>query len=234
MPKSILLLMLVLTSLISHGQNGYIASLRSEYDRYYGLDVLLHNGVKFRMDYKLHNGHPFWGIDNPFNAELVIKGKSYKDRSLKYNIEKQEFILIYKDYFGAEQQIVLNNSAIDTVKAEDILFIKNKFDEIKQNFIQEIYKGDISCYSARFKYLRFKGEKAPKSGYEYSTENKFYFLVIDNIVNEFGNKRTFLKAFPKKTKPEIKRYLATGRIRFRNISDRDIKNLVSYCEGLLR
>ena len=213
------------------GQNNNIDSLRSQFDEMYGLNVLLYNGRKFFPDNNPAIGFPYLQSQDSFQADLTIEGKKFKDRRVKYNLVKQEFILFYQDYNGQPKQIILNESAIDTIKMDGRVFIQNKFTKINQDFIQIIYGGKLSCYIGHYKNFQYK-TTGTDVGYEYSKVYHDYYLVIDDEVHPFKNKRTLVRIFPKGKRSLIKKYISLQHIRFKRISDQELKRIIMYCEEI--
>jgi hypothetical protein len=210
------------------GQNASIDSLRSDFDKLYGLDVLLSNGKRYFPDNNPVIGHPFWKSKDTFLADLTISGKTFKDQRLKYNLYKQEFILIYTNYNGQQGQIILNTSAIDSVNSETTKFIPNEFPEIKQTFVQLVYKGNLSCYIGWHKELQCNSFGA-KAGFEYTQEQCRYYLEYNGLVNQFINKSSFLRIFNAKDRTMVRKYISTNRIRFKKLDENNLRKLIAYC-----
>lgn len=227
---SFLLFLIVLTSI---AQTSMVDSLRSKYDQLYGLDMLLYNGEKYTEEVKAIEGHPFW-LDQPhFKGTLYIKGNIFENQKLRFNLNKEEFILLYTDYNLQPYQIILNNAWIDSIKTENVLFIKNVFTEIPHYFLQILYNGRMKCLIGREKKLNFQSQ-GDHIGYHYSNEIKQYYLVIDEKVNSFNRNKNFLRIFPKDKRRKIRQYMTSNRIKIKKISDDNLKKLVVYCEYILK
>ena len=213
----------------SWGQNGPIDSLRADFDKLYGLDVLLTNGKKYFPDNNPVIGNPFWRSNDPFLADLTISGKTFKNQSIKYNLNKQEFLLLYTNYNGQQGQIILNTSAIDSVNTGTYKFILNVFPEIKQQFVQLIHQGHISCYIGWYKELKFN-TLGPYAGFEYTKDFRMPYLVYDGKVYHFINKASFLRIFNLKERASIRKYISSNRFRFRKMDENNLRKLIAYCD----
>lgn len=211
-----------------------IDSLRAEYDKMYGLDVFLINGKKNFPENNPVKGHPFWRDQEPFSADIFIAGKTFHNFKLKYNIQKQEFILCYFDYNGQPQQIILNTAVIDSVRTGSFVFVKNNYPKIAEGFTQLIFKGSLSCYKRWHKKLTFQTSGENSGLYEYSTEYQTSYLVREEVVYRFKNKVTFLRIFPKEKKSTIKKYLLAHTLRFRGITDSDLSKIIAFCDEILK
>jgi hypothetical protein len=203
--------------------------LHADFDKAYGLDVLLNNGKKYFPFGNPVIGHPFWRSDNSFSGDITVSGKTFKNQQLKYNLHRQEFMLTYTNFNGQQGQIILNNLVIDSVRVEKYLFIPNKLPVIREQFVQLIYQGKLSCYIGLSKELKFNSTGV-NTGYKYTDANRTNYIVLNGIVHRFKKRSTFLGIFYGKNKAEIRKYLSSHRLRFRNIDENDLRKLVTYCE----
>ena len=216
-----------------YGQTMSIDSLRAAFDKLYGLDVLLNNGKKYFPDKNPIIGHAFWKSKDPFWADVTLSGKTFKDQSLKYNLDKQEFILVYTNFNGQQGQIILNTSVIDSVTAPIFKFVPNKYPEIKQQFVQLIYQGRLSCYIGWYKELKISSINGTKSGYQFSDDFHKNYLVYKGTVCRFSNKSSFIRIFNKTERVFIRKHILSNRLRFKNMDDGDLRKLIMYCEEIL-
>jgi len=230
MRKIVLLICVVLFVVhTSWGQNESIDSLRADFDKLYGLDVLLTNGKKYFPDNNPVISHPFWRSKDPFLADLTISGKTFKNQRIKYNLNKQEFLLLYTNYNGQQGQIILNTSAIDSVNTGMYRFVPSAFPEIKQQFVQLIYQGHLSCYIGWYKELKFN-TLGPYAGFEYTKDFRMYYLVSNGTVYQFTNKSSFLRIFSLKERASIRKYITSNRFRFRKMDENNLRKLITYCD----
>lgn len=211
------------------GQTGQIDSLHSVYDQMYGLDVTLNNGKKYIPDAAPVKGHPFWGGDAFFEADLTISGKTFRNRQLKYNLSKQEFLLHYTDLNGQKCQIILNSPFIDSVKTSGGLFVRNSCPEIELPFVKRIYQGKLACCVGLRKKLEFAAIGV-NTGYSYSKESRTYYLVRSQKAEQFTNKASFVKLFPAGNRATIREKIARLRLKFKKMDEKLLKQLVEFCD----
>lgn len=214
------------------GQSDWVDSLQAAYDQRYGLDMLLHNGEKYTSEVNPIKGHPFWHDDHGFVGDIYLKGEVFKARDLRYNLNKQEFILGYTDYNRQAHQIILNSFVIDSVRTDGISFITHTHPEIPQRFVQLVFDGQLVCYISRKKDLNFESQGA-NIGYHYTGEIRNYYLVFDGTVRLFNRKGNFLKLFPKENRKEIRTFLSSEQIEFKKITVNELKDLIAYCERII-
>lgn len=234
MQKNILVVFLIIFLIgKGYGQSMSTDSLRADYDKLYGLDVLLNNGKKYFPDKNPIVGHAFWKSKDSFLADVTISGRTFKNQSIKYNLDKQEFLLIYTNFNGQQGQIILNTSVIDSVIGRYFSFIPNKYPEIKQQFVQLIYQGRLSCYIGWYKELKISSINGVKSGYEFSDDFHKNYLVYKGTVYRFSNKSSFLRIFNKTERSSIRKYFSANRIILRSLDDIKLKKLIDYCDEIL-
>jgi len=211
------------------GQNTDSALVyKLRYDSLYGMDPQLFNGIKYFPEHSLARGYPFWQDNQPMKADLVYSGRYYKNLKIKYNLYIQEFILEYADQFGGLQQLILNRSNIDSVFINNTLFIRNKYSDIKEYFLQVIHEDKISCYFTWKKEYRFNNTGV-EVGHEYSDEMVTSYIVKNGRVYVFANNRSFLKIFPEDSRDSIREYMKDNRINVKKKMQADVKKLCVFC-----
>jgi hypothetical protein len=233
MQRIILVICLILLTGKGYGQTFPVDSLRADFDKLYGLDVLLNNGKKYFPDKNPIIGHAFWKSKDPFLANVTISGKTFTDHKFKYNLDKQEFILVYTNFNGQQGQIILNASVIDSVKGLSFCFVPNKYPEIKQQFVQLIYQGRLTCYIGWYKELKISSINGIKSGYVFSDDFHKNYLVYKGTVCRFSNKSSFLRIFTKAERVSIRKYISANRFTFKGLDDKKLRKLIAYCDEIL-
>ena len=217
---------------VALGQNTAVDSTRKKYDALYGLNNSLVNGKKNFPYYLDHHGHPFWNRGKPLLADLIIEGKRFQDQLVNYNIEQQDFILNYTDYNGGKKQLVLNAGNVDTIFIKDHVFVPNHNPKIKRAYLQFIYHNKIKCTKGWYKSLEVDKDANSRSGFKYQKEQTEWYLENEHKTVRFQNKKGFLAFFDKELRTQIKRYMNQKKVRFRSISDDEIKEVLIYSEQL--
>jgi len=214
------------------GQNKSIDSLRISYDQLYGLDVILTNGKKYFPDSRPVTGHPFWKSQDAFSGSLTISGSTFMNQQLKYDLNKQQFVLFYSNYNGQPCQIILNNTAIDSVRTENCLFIPNTNRDIPLPFVQLISKKNLTYYISWNKDLILNTLETPAI-YEYTKDYSRSYLTYKGTDYRFYNKSSFLRIFTQKERTSIKKYLSSNHLKFMKMNDNDLRKLISFYEQTL-
>lgn len=211
------------------GQTDVVDSVRTEFDKLYGLDVILNNGKKYFPESNPVIGYPFWKNEDSFWADLTIQGKYFRDKNLKYNTFRQEFVLLYTNLNGQDVQIILNSAGIDSVRLENTLFVPNPYPEIKLKFLQQIYSGQLTCYIGWYKEMQFN-RTGVNIGYIYSKDKHVNYLIYQGTVHRFTGKSSFLDIFSGYKRALIRKYLSSGHLKFKKMDEKELKDLISYCE----
>ncbi|RKD91571.1 hypothetical protein [Mangrovibacterium diazotrophicum] len=232
--RKVYLIIVLFVSLSSSvgAQSQLVDSLRQKYDEKYGLDVLLNNGRKYFPNNNPAKGHPYWETATPLRADLTVAGKFFPAQKVKYDLHTQQFVLIYLDENSREQDLVINNEAVDTIKIKEAVFIRNKFSEPAQPYLQVIHEGEIGCYISWSKMLQYN-RSGTNIGYEYTAEKKNYFLLREGQLYRFSSKSNFLKIFPKEEKTKLKKYMVSNHIRFNKMSTNQLQTLIEYGEDIM-
>lgn len=225
LPLISLIILLAVPS--TYGQSK-AAEQHQKFDQVYGLNPDLYNGRKYFRDNYGAIGHPYWIGEVALPARLTSGSKTYNNLSMKYELNKQFFILEFFDYNDAVQMIILNDYAIDTVYLNDAVFIRNPFEEINNKYVQLINTGYYSAFISCTKQFQYQS-MGVHTGYKYSEEIKERFLVTENKVYPFRNKRTFLNVFEKGDRKEIKAFISSNKIKFKKLTDMQFKELTAFC-----
>jgi hypothetical protein len=203
------------------------------FNQSYGTDYNLVNGIRYLNLYPSAEGHPFFGEDRFYNGKLVINKKVYQDVEFKYDIYNQEIILQYHYFTGSTDDIILIKEFIDEFEMDGKLFRKYTFPENIPRFYQVVSQGsNINCLYYWSKDL-LKGSSV-QSFFKYSPEKKISYLVIDNKINPFRGRKSFVKIFPSKYQKEIRLYLRSNKIWLRDASDMTIQKLFIHCNKLVQ
>ena len=78
------------------------------FDRVYGVDYNLVNGIRYLYPYARAHGHPFLGENRFYTGYAVINGHYYQDLLFKYDICNQQIILNHTFLSGGTEQIIIN------------------------------------------------------------------------------------------------------------------------------
>jgi hypothetical protein len=209
-----------------------VIKLKAFFEQLYGADYNLINGRRFVNLYPTAEGYPYLGEDKFYRGIIVINNISYTNVEIKYDICNQKIILKYPHFSGNEDKIILNGEFIEEFEIDGRLFRKYTFPGTEPRFYQVVSQGNIYCLYHWKKEL-LKGLSG-RSFFTYSPEKHLSYLVIDNKLYPFNSRQSFLKLLPLEYYKEIKMYLRSNKIWFRDASDIQIRQLMDFCNKLIR
>jgi len=195
-----------------------------EFDKLFGLDQRLINGVMYRVESPGINGHPF--LDDAYfsHGSIQIEELWFADVELAYNVYSQNIVLKYQNVFDGYEYIELQNEFIRGFRLGSRCFEKRDFPLTGEQFFQVIDAGELKCY---YKWTKSINESVyPYTFYEPS--RKFYLFRNDQVY-AFKFKAAFIKLFPERSRRSIRNHFRETGIRLRDITDSEMLELLHYC-----
>ena len=191
--------------------------------RKFGPPADLLNGEKYYYPYGNATGHPYLG--STWTGSLQIRGKTYSDLSLKFEIYNQMLVLEYTDLSDAKVSIVVNDEWLDGFTLGDWRFQKFSTPGDQPRYGQVVFEGKVSCiYFWEKKYAPILQQGVKR--YEFSDPIRMAWIKNGSQWSEYSGKRSFLKAFPKAMQEPIRDLLKSKRIRFKKLSEKEMHALM--------
>lgn len=232
-------IILILLSFLGHltAQTGNVSTStlywRTLFDNSYGPDHNLINGKKY-IDYRPKStGHPFFGENKIYPGTVVINQRTYEGLNLKYDIYNRELIILYTDFSGAENFIMLNKEFVSEFIISNHYFKQYIYPNGRFRFYEVIASGDISCLWYWKKELTHSVTSV-ENYYNYMPESRETFLLVDDHFFKYKGTHSFLRQIPGSIKEEVTKYIRHNRIRVRSASESQISLLINHCNSLLK
>ncbi len=210
----------------------YSQEIIEEQDQVYGLDPLLYNGKKYT--YFLPpgtGGNQFLNSPDYYLGQLVIKGIPFKDITLNYDIFNQQLLLRYADDKGSFNIIEISKAWLENFHLGDLYFELHDFGD-GNRFYQVLGEGQARILYYYRKELKL--DVLARSGtYEFSPAIKSSYVLKKDKLYPFGSKHSLLRVFGKEYKQDIKSYMRKNRIRTKNVSDAQMKELINFISNLI-
>jgi hypothetical protein len=203
----------------------------SPLDRVYNLDPLLYNGKKY--SYFLPpgtGGNQFLFSPDFFTGDVTIKGRRFDRVTLNYDIYNQQLLLQYTNETGSFEIIEISKTWLESFRLGDMEFKYTSFEE-GPRFYQVLGNGPICILYYWRKDLKLDASY----GAEYHTFTppiRSRFVLIDNKLRPFTNKRSLISTFDPGLQPQIRNYIRHNKIRLKNASDRAITEMINYIGNL--
>ena len=216
------------------GQDFYPDKVAADYlafDRLYGLDQNLVNGIRYKPEYPGSEGHPFLEDLQISTGSVRVNNHRYDEVRLGYNIYNQSIVLEYLNFAGAPEQIVLHDEFIDEFALGEKQFRKFTFQETGTAFFQVIEEKNLRCLYLWSKSLN-RSTTSVSGFYSYSDPRRKIFLWKDGQLYGVKSKKSFVGVFDATHQKAIKQFIKQWHIKLKFISDSQMQNLLNYCNGL--
>jgi hypothetical protein len=200
----------------------------------YGADDNLVNGTVYISHNPLIAGHPFYETDEWYTGILYIRGRTYENQQVCYNLAIDRIILNATFRDGANIKIVLNSWLIDSLSIGDHFFINSLllFPQDKDTtFYELIYRNGFSFVSDYRKEYINKYTDATPYGL-WSGQNASHYIIDDERGRiMIASKKDLLDYFFE-NKDNIRRMMKTEHIRYKKASPGQLKRLLEFCGRL--
>ena len=222
--KAISLAMLFLTVMVlpllgqgstSAPVSGYIELV----NRAFGQDQELVNGKQYYNRHSRSMGHPYLLEGWAHQGSVTLRGKTYHNIWLKYDIESQQVEVEYRTMNGGDNQVILVNDRVDEFYIGEYHFRRLKLEpELSQIQFYQVLGGGPLVW-----YIRWEKKLVPVSGdsrfIEEFTEPKRHYLVeLEGNLYAFSGDKTFIKIFPKGIQKDMKRLIRSNHLQIRSDS----------------
>jgi len=201
-------------------------------DKAYGLDPLLHNG-KFYTYFlpPWTGGTQFFNGPGFVKGSVTLRGVTYDNLRLKYDVFNQQLVLQYETSSGSDNLIVLSDAWLETFNLGGVHF------EILaiQDSLKRIYQV-MGTAPNRLLYYWYK-ELAIDGGigienYVFSAPKRESYMLIGTKLFKYKNNKSFLALFDTEKQAALKKYFRQQHINVKKASDQVITELVNYCNTL--
>ena len=231
-PGLIMFLIFIKITVVAQEINDKIVSDYNDlFKKSIGLDENLINGCKYMNQFNNVKGHEFLGNNEFVSGSLVLNNKTYTNVSIKYDILNQDIILSYKNSLEGINHIVLQKSLISEFDLDDKHFEKLYFPETDTQFFQVISNKSIKCLYFWQKTLEINPQSV-QNYFEYSDQRKKTYLIINNDLEHYSGKHSFIKIFPEDLHKPIKAYFSKHKLNIKDASEASIVKLIEFCESL--
>ena len=197
--------------------------IKSDAEIRYGPPPELLNGEKYYYPYGSALGNPY--LEAPDEGTLLIDGTVYRNQQLKYDIYNQLLVLDYKDLSHAPVSIVVGAQWLESFTLGNKLFKKFPDRDGQIRFGQVIHEGRYSCiYFWKKKYTPDLQNR--NNQYEFSESMRSAVILYNHHHSPFTGKRSFIRAFPKTEREQIKQILKEQRIKIKKARDPEMRALM--------
>lgn len=227
-PKYIVPVVLILfTAGFVCGQSASVS-----FDETYGLDPLLHNGRYYTYHVPSDTkGSPFFNGPQFVQGSVHLRGLTYDDLSLKYDVYNQLLVLEYVIHSGGVKHIVISEAWLESFKLGEAYFeLISVSDSINQIY-QVIGNGPSRVFYSWSKKRMLNSAHGAKN-FVFSPSIRKAFLFSDYKFMNYKNNKSFVALFDPVKQALIKKHMGQKKIKVRKASDQAMDELVSFCNIL--
>lgn len=191
------------------------------------------NGTKwnFRKQYK---GNPFLAEGYWPYASLKYKGKEYTGFQINYDLQTEDFILLYpgkerKKYIVLSKDKLESFSYTDTINHREHLYVYMRIPGTKSKELYEtVYKGRSSfILQPKCEIVADPSETFP-GVYSRSFD---YYIQIEGNYERVHSKKTLLKTLHRNV-PEVKKYIRKNHLKINKLHPENIVRVLQYYDEL--
>ncbi len=233
---SVLLILFSVGSSFGQGSSkqitGQVEDILNEAEAFYGADDRLINGRYYVPKQPFAHGHPYYLTDDWVKTILYVKGITFDDVEIKFNIEDDILILKRQYKQGLIVQIILNNSLVDSLRINDHLFVNSTpiFGSHSPGYLEFIQKGEFVSYLKH--EVNYKDEITPQMPQgKYLDPKSILYIYNDMDFVRISTKKELLAYFSPHEK-EIKKFMRKNKIGFKKATKEQFIKLLNYCDGL--
>lgn len=226
-------LRIILLFLLFSGASGISAQqAEGDNDDVYGLNPVLYNGRLYTFNTPLNtSGNQYFSQRQFETGSVTLRGVTFTDLLLNYDIYNQQLIIKYKIKTGAASLITVSDAWLEAFSINGLNFkIFTTQDTVKRIY-QELGSGPI--------YILYYWNKTLKLDNSYGATNLTFSkaikernLLIGNDILPFRNNRSFFSLFDLGKRLMIKEYLRQHKINVRKAVDQKMTELMFYCNTL--
>ena len=207
-------------------------SLNTISDKAYGLDPLLYNGILYT--YLLPpgtSGTPFFNGPDFVKGFVTLRGLTYDDLWLKYDVFNQQLILQYKTSTGADNQIIISDAWLEKFNLGNTHFELLAI----QDTLKRIYQ---VMGTSRYHIIYFWSKEEALDSRTGATNRVFTlpkkesYLLTGMKMYRYVNNRSFIALFDPAKRAMLKKHLRQQKINVKKASDLAITELINYCNTL--
>jgi hypothetical protein len=202
-------------------------------DKAYGLDPFLHNGrVYAYFMQRGTEGTPFLHGPAFETGSLTLRGVTYNDLALNYDVFNRQLVFKYQTRLGAENLITIDDAWLESFTLGNTRFQLLAL----QDTIRQIYQviGD-GAYRVIYSWSKEKllDQNSAKEYYSFPKAKRESYILTGNKLLRYKKNRSFVMHFDRANQALLKKYIHQHRIKLKKAPDQAVLDLVNYCNTLV-
>lgn len=211
-----------------------VAAQQTSIDTYdvYESDPLLYNGKLYTFYLPVNTGGTQFLLTRQFEVgSVTLRGVTYTNLMINYDIYNQQLILKIKFKTGVINQIIVSDAWLEKFSFSGLNFEIISNQSIQKRIFQVLGNGPIRILYYWKKDLELVSFLNP-TNQVFSVAVKEMNLFKDNQIMKYRNNRSFYGLFDPEKKIIIKEYLRRHKINVKKANAQSITELISYCNTL--
>lgn len=227
LPRILILLILVVVSKTALAQ-----AQSNNYDPVYGFDPFLYNGRTYYFYAPPGTAGTQYLLEEfDQHGTLTVRGVTYSNLSLNYDIYNQQLIMKYVNKLGASSLVAVSDAWLDsfTLGNADFEIISGTNNE--KRIYQVMGNGNKKVLYYQNREMLIDNTKSYKKYYFSAVRIKKYVFTDGNLTS-FSTNRNFVKAFKPVIQDSIMKYIRNNRIDVKKANSLIMSDLINYCNTL--
>lgn len=194
------------------------------------LDPTLINGRLYTFNYSHANGNQFLSDQDFTIGTITIKGKTYSNQLLKFDIYNQLLLLKFYNQFESEKVIIVSDAWLSDFTIGNMVFKVLNSNDGKKRIVQ-IYESD--GINIMFEWKKELKLDATSGEYRFTKPINDGYIIIGEKEYLFKSNRSFSKIFGKDKSQTVAKFLRKNRIKVNKASDTQFRQLLEYCNTII-
>jgi hypothetical protein len=201
-------------------------------DRIYGYDPLLYNGRVYAYFPKPGTaGTPYLFPDFDAQGSVTLRGVTFTNVCINYDLYNQQLILNYKTVLGSSSFIELSLAWLENFQIKDSHFEVVTSSDTSKRIFQVLGSGTYQIRYSLYKALLPDSRTASRNFF-FTDSEKESFVFSGNKMNRYKNNRSFVGTFSSSQQDAIRKYIRKNKIKVKKASDLKMIELINYCNTL--
>jgi len=198
-------------------------------DSLYGFDPVLYNGRHYRYQPPTGaTGNQYLFTSGFEQGCIAVRGKSYCNLALNYDLLNQALLLKYKNQAGANVVIEIPDAWLEYVRIGYMCMEPARRQDGQSALCQVIGSGPVKVRYYRRKELVLDNVYgSPVYVFTEPVREQFVFILGQEY--PYHKNREFVRAFDASVQIKIGNYLKSNNIKLRKATDDVVADLVEYC-----
>lgn len=201
-------------------------------DPVYGSDPMIINGRYYSFFLPARTEGDQYLADPRFDTgSVTIRGTTYSDLMLNYDIFNQHLLLEFHTPTGADKLIMISEAWLEGFSLKGMLFRLIPLQDTSKQIFQIVGAGHT-----RIGYLWTKDLK-PDSFYgaryySFSLPRREMNILDGDSIVRYRNNKTFCKALDERSRRAVREYLASRRINVKRAADSTMSEVMSFYNSI--